>query len=108
MSEPGGRDPGLQPERTLLAWRRVFLILIGLAVALPRLAWPALGEWSLGAAAAIAAVAVALLLWGGRGYRPADPALTRSSPGAILATAATAALLGLAALALVMGIPGPG
>ena len=49
MTRPGGHeqfDPGLQPERTELAWRRTTIALtVGAAVSLHVLA-PAFGSWS--------------------------------------------------------------
>lgn len=47
MTGPALFDPGLQPERTALAWRRTLLsMVVGSLIAL-RLLPPALGMWSL-------------------------------------------------------------
>jgi hypothetical protein len=54
-------DPGLQPERTALAWRRTALSLtIGALIAL-RILPPVLGVWSI--AAGLAGVAGSALIW---------------------------------------------
>jgi uncharacterized membrane protein YidH (DUF202 family) len=62
-------DPGLQPERTALAWRRTTLSLIlGSLVAL-RLLPPALGTWSL--ALGFLGLVLAGYLWRQAGHRTA-------------------------------------
>jgi uncharacterized membrane protein YidH (DUF202 family) len=54
-------DPGLQPERTELAWRRTTLALtVGALVAL-RLLPPALGSWSI--SVGLAGLVIAVLIW---------------------------------------------
>ena len=54
-------DPGLQPERTELAWRRSTLALaIGALVAL-RLLPPALGSWSI--IVGLGGLVLAVLIW---------------------------------------------
>ncbi|HEY3407287.1 MAG TPA: DUF202 domain-containing protein [Propionicimonas sp.] len=53
---------GLQLERTSLAWRRLALVLFGLALAVPKLCWPAIGLWTLVPAGVVAAGASTLLI----------------------------------------------
>ncbi len=101
-------DPGLQPERTRLAWRRTLLTLaVGVLIAL-RVLPPVLGPWSLGVGLA------GLLLTGGlwwlasRRARRVQAALLASEgpmpDGALLlgltAVVVTAAALGLLVVAL--------
>lgn len=103
-------DPGLQPERTELAWRRTALSLsVGSLVAL-RLLPVVLGNaaWAL---AGVAGLLAAGVLWLGsrRRYRAVVAALARDGDRAILpdslllATLATSVLLaGLAAVVVVI------
>jgi putative membrane protein len=55
------RDPGLQPERTELAWRRTLLALAAGALVSVRVLPAALGDWTI--AAGLGGVVVAGLLW---------------------------------------------
>jgi uncharacterized membrane protein YidH (DUF202 family) len=60
-------DPGLQPERTALAWQRTALALtVGALLAL-RILSPVLGPWSL--AAGFAGIALAAIIWVAAGRR---------------------------------------
>lgn len=54
-------DPGLQPERTALAWRRTLLALAVAALVSVRVLPPVLGGWT--AATGLAGVLVAGVLW---------------------------------------------
>jgi putative membrane protein len=104
-------DPGLQPERTALAWRRTVLALaVGSIVAL-RLLSPVLGVWSI--AIGLAGLALATVMWGlaGRRAAQASRALLHAAghlPGAglllfLALTIAAAAALGLIYVALASG-----
>lgn len=98
-------DPGLQPERTSLAWQRTSLAFLGLGLAVPRVAWPVLGAWSLLPAGVVLAAAVAVLVVSHRRYRQAHRVLTgghgRLHDGRLPLLVALTALL-LAGLALVL------
>jgi uncharacterized membrane protein YidH (DUF202 family) len=69
MTRPSGADPGLQPERTGLAWRRTILALIAGAPLVPRLFPRLLGGWGLGAGVLALAVAVTLCVLSERRFR---------------------------------------
>lgn len=45
--QPLPRDPGLQPERTTLAWQRAALALAVVGAAMLQLLWPMIGPWAL-------------------------------------------------------------
>ena len=60
-NQPVAWDPGLQPERTALAWRRLGLTLLALALAALRFAWPILGAWALLPTLLVAASATGLV-----------------------------------------------
>lgn len=74
-------DPGLQPERTALAWRRTALALaVGAAVSL-RLLPPVLGVWSIGVGiAGLLLSAATWILAARRGRRVQKALLTSSGP----------------------------
>jgi uncharacterized membrane protein YidH (DUF202 family) len=102
-------DPGLQPERTELAWRRTVVgLIIGALVAL-RLLPPVLGSWAV--LVAVAGLVAAALLWvlADRRERRIQRALldgTTSLPGGgllllLAGLAAVGAALGLAYVVLV-------
>lgn len=81
-SRPGGGvfDPGLQPERTDLAWRRTTLALAVGAVLALRVLPPVLGVWSLVAALAGFALTAVIGLVSGRRARTTRQALLRGAP----------------------------
>ena len=105
-------DRGLQPERTSLAWRRFGLSVIGISLALPRLAWPALGAWGLAPGACGLVLGVVMLHQSVHRYRrthtalttPSDDDLRRDLPSGrtLLLATCTALLLGATALAAVL------
>jgi hypothetical protein len=96
-------DPGLQPERTALAWRRTALALaVGALLAL-RILPPVLGTWSL--PAGFAGIALAGIMWvaAGRRARQTRTALlssTRHLPDAGLLLLLALIVAGGAALGL--------
>ncbi len=71
----GSRDPGLQPERTELAWRRTALSAAACSALVLHAA--ARGGWGFGVVPGVllAAVALAAALAGGRGRRRGRPHL---------------------------------
>lgn len=111
MTEPGDEvfDPGLQPERTALAWRRTALALALGPLVVARLFAPQLGALTL--AALLVGIALAATIAGvaTKRYRIIHRALvgeegTRGLPGGVLllVTAAVAFVAGVGALVLVL------
>lgn len=101
-------DAGLQPERTALAWRRVSLALLALALVAPKLTWPVFGIWAIPPTAAVAIAAIVLYSLSHRRYLGHH---SRLSAGAerplpdgrlVLATALTVLSLAVLGLALVL------
>jgi hypothetical protein len=105
-------DPGLQPERTALAWRRTVLSLAVEALIAWRLLPPVLGPWSFGAGLAGAALAVVIWVLAARRARRTGEALLASSeplPDARLLLLLALTVAGGAALGLlyVLRLPVP-
>lgn len=100
-------DPGLQPERTSLAWRRVGISLFGLSLAVPNLAWKVMGVWSVLLTVLVVGVALAIMVSGRHRYAMLYRGL--QVPGCDLpqgrlplATALATLILAAAALAIVL------
>ena len=101
-------DPGLQPERTALAWRRTALSLAVGAVVSFRLLPPVLGLWSLAVGVAGLLLATATWILAGRRARRVLGTLLRSSgplpdgglPLFLALVVTSAAILGLLYTAL--------
>jgi hypothetical protein len=108
----GGRlfDPGLQPERTALAWRRTGLAVAVGAVAGARVLAPVLGAASVAVAVLGLALAALFFLGSTRRARRAQSALLRdghlaAGPGGrlIAVVCVACASFGVAALVVVVG-----
>ena len=72
-------DPGLQPERTALAWRRTALTLAVGAIVSFRLLPPVLGLWSIAVGVAGLLLSAATWILAGRRARRVQSALLHSS-----------------------------
>ena len=101
-----GFDPGLQPERTTLSWTRMSLALLVVAALVLR--WiDTLGAAALLLVSGFAALACGLMAAQRRRYRAARGAIASGAPrpplASIAAMTAGEILLGLAALAIVVG-----
>lgn len=101
-------DAGLQPERTSLAWHRSAVAMLGLGLALPALAWPVLGRWTL-LLIAVPSGALVLLVASSARYRHLHRALTGRGPLhdgrlPLLASAMTLVLALLAVAVTVMTV----
>ena len=116
MTAPGtsGRpvlfDPGLQPERTRLAWRRTLLALVVAVVAGERVLAVVIGRTALAGAGAALVVVLALAVLVARRARAADASLRdrgdlSAGHGAtvLAATALLCAAGGALALVLLVG-----
>ena len=96
-------DPGRQPERTALAWRRTTLALAVGAVVSFRLLPPVLGLWSIGVGVAGLALSVTVWVLARRRARRVQEALLGSTgrlPGGGLFLFLAAIVLSSAALGL--------
>jgi hypothetical protein len=110
MSDGGRRfDPGLQPERTALAWRRTGLAVAVGAIAGARVLFPALGVGALVVGTLGLGLAALLIIGSTRRARLAEACLLRdgdlvSGPGGrvIAAVCIACTAVGVAALAVVV------
>ena len=96
-------DPGLQPERTALAWRRTTLTLAVGAVVSFRLLPPVLGVWSIAVGIAGLLVSAAIWILASRRARRVQTALLTSSdqlPGGGLSLFLAVIVIGSAVLGL--------
>ncbi len=102
----GPADPGLQPERTALAWRRTALALVGLSLGSARVTWQLVGGWSLLLSGAGAAVGAWLMLHAHARYERHSSSITGG--GAVadgvapFVTAGLAFAIGLAGVAFLI------
>jgi uncharacterized membrane protein YidH (DUF202 family) len=98
--------PGVQNERTSLAWVRTALGFAGCALLAGRLAVVRDQGWAVGAALAAAVLAVGVLGWSHDRYRRADHRLHQRQPvdfaPAALGLAVAVAVVGLLGLALIV------
>lgn len=90
-------DPGLQPERTRLAWRRTLLSLAVGALVGTRVLPTVAGVWTLMVCAGVLVVTACLTVAVGRRARRVDEALAHGAP-----------LPGAAVLAVLAAIPSAG
>ena len=102
-------DPGLQPERTALAWQRTSLALAIAAIAAGRGLLPFLGLWCIVVSAVGVAFALVLYVRSTRRYRAihshlttVDAATLPTGARLIAATAGTVLAFGLVALLWVL------
>jgi len=109
-ARPGPWDPGLQPERTQLAWRRtVAAVAVGALVSL-RVLPPVLGGWAVAASGAGLLAGGALWVAAGRRARSVDRVLRRTDgvlpDGALLLGLVVVVTCGaaLAAVAVAVGL----
>ena len=103
MSEPEASrifDPGMQPERTALAWRRTALAMGVGSIAALRVFPLALGPWALVPTAVAVAIAIAVFVIAQLRYRRNHRALTSRDPGTrvVLAGGGLVAIVALATL----------
>ncbi|ACU36974.1 DUF202 domain-containing protein [Actinosynnema mirum] len=109
MAERARFDPGLQPERTLLAWRRTVLAVAATALVSLRVLPPVLGAWSLAVGPVFLVVCAALWALAERRSARAYRALLAHEhpelPGGGALLGLTALVVAVALVALVWTLP---
>lgn len=109
MSEPRRhrRDPGLQPERTTLAWRRVAIAFVGVGLASLKVTAQVLGPFAVATAALLVGGAAILLAGSHRRYLDLHQRLSGRFPPPdgrlLLLTASIVVLVAVTGLAFVLG-----
>jgi uncharacterized membrane protein YidH (DUF202 family) len=93
-------DPGLQPERTALAWRRTGLALVVGSLAAVRVLPNLIGAWGYAASAVAFAGSVAILLASHARYRRDHLRLTTGTSDRVALSGG--ALIGMTALAVLL------
>jgi len=103
---PAPVDPGLQPERTALAWTRTMIALCAVALLVLRLT-DRLGPAATAIVAVVAVAGLAFTAGGRRRYRSAIAAIDAEagapSTRSVVAAAATTCLIGVLAVVAVLG-----
>lgn len=109
MTVGGAADPGLQPERTALAWQRTALAFFVLGLAVPGFAWQVLEAWAILPSAVVLSAAAVLFLAARHRYRRPGTG-PGTGPGRLdgrlpLLATLTALLIAAVAMVAVLGVP---
>lgn len=100
-------DVGLQPERTVLAWRRFALALAAIGLAMIKVVWFQLGWWSLLPSGLVLAAAGVIAMLAEHRYQRWARSLVASDAlenGARLTATAALTVAGIGALVLVLQV----
>ena len=109
MTDEEPWDPGLQPERTALSWRRSVLALLIGSVAMIRILPPLVGAWSLAVGVVGLVASSALWVVSAARVRRTDRALRAGTPlpGALLLAMLAATVMAAAAGGIAIALTFP-